>query len=61
MSDNVVVSLFICLGFYLFFQHCTGHITTGSFIGRGNQYHTVSQGSELSTADQRQATTSFPT
>ena len=26
--------------------HCVGHITTGSFIGRGNQYrvHTVCQG-----------------
>ena len=24
------------------FQHCTGHITTGSWKGRGNQYvHTV--------------------
>ena len=20
------------------FQHCTGHIMTGSFVGRGNQY-----------------------
>ena len=20
------------------FQHCTGHITTGSYVGRGNQY-----------------------
>ena len=31
------------LDFYLFgglhrFQHCTGHITTGSWKGRGNQY-----------------------
>ena len=30
-------------GFYLFgvlhhFQHCTGHITTGSWKGKGNQY-----------------------
>ena len=23
---------------YLGFQHCTGHITTGSWKGRGNQY-----------------------
>ena len=23
---------------YLRFQHCTGHITTGSWKGRGNQY-----------------------
>ena len=28
------IYLFICLGF----QHCTGHITTGSWKGRGNQY-----------------------
>ena len=32
-----------CLFIYLFgvlrcFQHCTGHITTGSWKGRGNQY-----------------------
>ena len=31
------------INIYLFgvlccFQHCTGHITTGSFVGRGNQY-----------------------
>ena len=35
--------LFIYLFIYLFgvlrrFQHCTGHITTGSWKGRGNQY-----------------------
>ena len=34
---------FIYLFIYLFgvlrrFQHCTGHITTGSWKGRGNQY-----------------------
>ena len=33
----------LCVHFYLFrvlrrFQHCTGHITTGSWKGRGNQY-----------------------
>ena len=33
----------MCLFIYLFgvlhrFQHCTGHITTGSWKGRGNQY-----------------------
>ena len=33
----------LCLFIYLFgvlrrFQHCTGHITTGSWKGRGNQY-----------------------
>ena len=30
--------LFIYLGFLRRFQHCTGHITTGSWKGRGNQY-----------------------
>ena len=25
-------------GFLCHFQHCTGHITTGSWKGRGNQY-----------------------
>ena len=34
---------FDTISFYLFgvlrrFQHCTGHITTGSWKGRGNQY-----------------------
>ena len=38
----VVVMHILCL-IYLFgilrpFQHCTGHITTGSWKGRGNQY-----------------------
>ena len=33
----------ICFVFFLFgvlcrFQHCTGHITMGSWKGRGNQY-----------------------
>ena len=35
--------MFVYLFIYLFgvlcrFQHCTGHITTGSWKGRGNQY-----------------------
>ena len=30
--------LFIYLGFLRCFQHCTGHITMGSWKGRGNQY-----------------------
>ena len=31
--------LFVCLfGVLRCFQHCTGHITTGSWKGRGNQY-----------------------
>ena len=29
---------FFYLGFLRRFQHCTGHITTGSWKGRGNQY-----------------------
>ena len=30
--------LFIYLGFLRRFQNCTGHITPGSWKGRGNQY-----------------------
>ena len=31
--------IFVCLfGVLRRFQHCTGHITTGSWKGRGNQY-----------------------
>ena len=34
-----IVGLFVCLfGVLRRFQHCTGHITTGSWKGRGNQY-----------------------
>ena len=33
------IFLFVCLfGVLRRFQHCTGHITTGSWKGRGNQY-----------------------
>ena len=32
------IDLFIYLGFLGRFQHCTGHITMGSWKGRGNQY-----------------------
>ena len=37
------MALYICIFIYLFgvlrrFQYCTGHITTGSWKGRGNQY-----------------------
>ena len=41
---NVIVPIFFkAIFIYLFgvlrrFQHCTGHITTGSWKGRGNQY-----------------------
>ena len=44
LLDNVVrCSVFVRLSIYLFgvlrrFQHCTGHITTCSCKGRGNQY-----------------------
>ena len=39
---SLILRIFLYL-FYLFgvlrrFQHCTGHITTGSWKGRGNQY-----------------------
>ena len=38
-SGTEVSSMFICLfGVLRRFQHCTGHITTGSWKGRGNQY-----------------------
>ena len=33
--NNLVIYLF---GVVHCFQHCTGHITMGSFVGRGNQY-----------------------
>ena len=41
LNKNSAVIISICV--YLFgvlrrFQHCTGHITTGSWKGRGNQY-----------------------
>ena len=41
--DSAITYLFVYLFIYLFgvlrrFQHCTGHITTGSWKGRGNQY-----------------------
>ena len=36
---NIEMFLFIYLfGVLRRFQHCTGHITTGSWKGRGNQY-----------------------
>ena len=38
-SDTLWVDLFIYLfGVLRRFQHCTGHITTGSWKGRGNHY-----------------------
>ena len=36
---QILAQLGICLfGVLRRFQHCTGHITTGSWKGRGNQY-----------------------
>ena len=38
-GSNADLYLFIYLfGVLCRFQHCTGHITTGSWKGRGNQY-----------------------
>ena len=35
----ILSCIFICLfGVLRYFQHCTGHITTGSWKGRGSQY-----------------------
>ena len=37
--DKILNTVFIYLfGALRRFQHCTGHITTGSWKGRGNQY-----------------------
>ena len=40
MQDNFrgSVRLFCLFGVLRHFQHCAGHITTGSWNGRGNQY-----------------------
>ena len=41
LPDGSITSAYqqICSVYFLFrFQHCTGHITTGSWKGRGNQY-----------------------
>ena len=38
-TQRIRMVWFICLfGVLRRFQHCTGHITTGSWKGRGNQY-----------------------
>ena len=42
-TSNAICCTPICVCYYLFgvlrrFQKCTGYITTGSFVGRGNQY-----------------------
>ena len=39
LKNIVEITVFIYLfGVLCRFQHCTGHITTGSWKGRGNQY-----------------------
>ena len=39
MQSPFIYLVFVCLfGVLRHFQHCTGHITTGSWKGRGNQY-----------------------
>ena len=39
MNTTIIKVLFMYLfGVLRHFQHCTGHITTGSWKGRGNQY-----------------------
>ena len=38
VTGSLVLFIFIYLGFLRHFQHCTGHITTGSWKDRGNQY-----------------------
>ena len=37
---NRVINMteFLLFGVLYHFQHCTGHIMMGSFVGRGNQY-----------------------
>ena len=38
-NQRQIITSVICLfGVLRRFQHCTGHITTGSWKGRGNQY-----------------------
>ena len=37
VSEDIIY-LFYLFGVLRHFQHCTGHITTGSWKGRGNQY-----------------------
>ena len=37
-SKQVVDLIIYLLGVLCHFQHCTGHIMTGSSMGRGNQY-----------------------
>ena len=38
LRDSRILFIFCLFGVLRRFQHCTGHITTGSWKGRGNQY-----------------------
>ena len=38
VSADTTLVFFYLFGVLRHFQHCTGHITTGSWKGRGNQY-----------------------
>ena len=38
MFERVVLGLIYLFGILHHFQHYTGHIIMGSFVGRGNQY-----------------------
>ena len=38
MNEKTSYSIIYLFGVLCRFQHCTGHITTGSWKGRGNQY-----------------------
>ena len=60
-GDGTMWDLVYLFGVLCRFQHCTGHITMGSWKGRGNQYIQFVRVLYCKTADQRQATTSFPT
>ena len=37
-GENQHMNYYLLFGVLRRFQHCTGHITTGSWKGRGNQY-----------------------
>ena len=49
------------LGFNIAFNTSYRSYHDGQFYGQRKPVHTVGQGSVLKTADQQQATTSFPT
>ena len=67
MSKTEIETIYnINLFTYLFgllrhFQHCTGHIMTGSWKGRGNQYIQFVRVVYCKLPTNGKATTSFPT